>query len=56
MGNHNEANAATTMTTIRVTRFLPFFDSADRRPPTPLRHKRDSMQMYKPLISINGIT
>uniref|UniRef100_A0A182QME7 Uncharacterized protein n=1 Tax=Anopheles farauti TaxID=69004 RepID=A0A182QME7_9DIPT len=54
-GNHREANAATTMTTKRVTRFLPFFDSAER-PPTELRHNRESIHMYKTLISISGTT
>ena len=55
MGNHNEANAATTITTSRVTRFLPFFDSAER-PPTELRHSRDNIHMYRTLISMSGTT
>jgi len=54
IGNHRDANAATTITTIRVTRFLPRCDSADMRPPTPLCHNRDSILTYKPLIKING--
>lgn len=51
------ANAATTTTTSRVTRFRPRFESGDRLlAKTLVCHKRMHIRKYSPLIKINGIT